>query len=265
MQKNNFIIFSSIDWSTHWQLHHQLTMSIIKSGGRVLFVENTGVRSPKIKDISRIKSRIKSRMNSTYGFNSIEKNLTIYTPLFVPYPYNRLSIFINTLFIYKSIVRWMRLVCFYKPIVISFLPTPSTQNIIKKINPILTVYYCVDDMSRSLSNPNKLKRSEKFFFLNADLVFTTSHKIYNYALQFSDSVYNFPSGVDRKKFPLGSKESIMVPEDIEHITKPIIGYIGAIGDVFDKKLILELANTLPHINILIVGPVHTDISKLENI
>jgi uncharacterized SAM-binding protein YcdF (DUF218 family) len=57
----------------------------------------------------------------------------------------------------------------------------------------------------------------------------------------------------------------MVPEDIEHITKPIIGYIGAIGDVFDKKLILELANTLPHINILIVGPVHTDISKLENI
>ena len=52
--KQNFIIFSSIDWNTHWQLHHQLVASIVESGGKVLYIENTGTRSPQIRDFNRI-------------------------------------------------------------------------------------------------------------------------------------------------------------------------------------------------------------------
>ena len=54
MKGKNFIIFSSIDWTTHWQIHHQLTMSLINSGNKVLFIENIGVRSPEFKDFGRI-------------------------------------------------------------------------------------------------------------------------------------------------------------------------------------------------------------------
>ena len=50
-KKINFIVFSSINWSTHHQLHHELTNSILNNGHNVLFVENTGIRSIKFNDL----------------------------------------------------------------------------------------------------------------------------------------------------------------------------------------------------------------------
>ena len=137
---NNFIIFSSINWSTHWQIHHQLVNSIIDSGGKVLFVENTGVRSPKVKDFKRIIDRIRSRMRSVHGFKGEMKGLTIYTPLFIPYPYSRLAIFFNIFFISRAINKWSKVVNFYRPVCLSFLPTPTVQKVIKGIDSSLVVY-----------------------------------------------------------------------------------------------------------------------------
>ncbi len=82
----------------------------------------------------------------------------MFTPVFIPYPYNKLSIFLNTLLISRSIRRWIKVVKFYEPICISFLPTPAVQEIIRNIDPSLKIYYCADDMSRSLANPNKLDK-----------------------------------------------------------------------------------------------------------
>ena len=261
--KGYYVIFSSIDWSTHQQIHHQLTNSLIESGNQVLFIENTGVRSPQIKDFGRIIERIKFRIKSFHGFRQVNDNLCLFTPIFIPYPYNKLSIFLNTLLISRSIRRWIKVVKFYEPICISFLPTPAVQEIIRNIDPSLKIYYCADDMSRSLANPNKLKKYENRFFKDVDLVFTTSHKIYKKALQVSDSVYNVPAGIDSSKFP--PKNALTIPSDIEEIARPIIGYIGAISDVFDKELIIKLANSLPSVNIVLVGPKYTNITTLRNI
>ena len=262
-KKRSYIIFSSIDWSTHWQIHHQLVNSIVESGDQVLFVENTGVRSPQIKDFGRIVDRVKARLSSIHGFKDVDSSVTVFTPVFIPYPYNKLSILLNTLLISKSIKRWIKAAKFYEPICISFLPTPAVQEIIKSLDPSLKIYYCADDMSRSLVNPGKLKKYENQFFKDVDLVFTTSHKMYKKALQFSDSVYNVPAGIDSSKFP--PKNALTIPSDIEEIARPIIGYIGAISDVFDKELIIKLANSLPSVNIVLVGPKYTNITTLRNI
>ena len=263
MKRSAIIIFSSINWTEHYQLHHQLTQSLLKEGCDVLFVENTGVRSPQIKDFGRIVDRVKARLRSIHGFKDVDTGVTVFTPVFIPYPYNKLSILLNTFLISKSIKGWIKAAKFYEPICISFLPTPTVQGIIKAIEPSLKIYYCADDMSRSLANPGKLKKYENRFFKDVDLVFTTSHKMYKKALQFSDSVYNVPAGIDSSKFP--PKNALTIPSDIEEIARPIIGYIGAISDVFDKELIIKLANSLPSVNIVLVGPKYTNITTLRNI
>ena len=262
-KKRSYIIFSSIDWSTHWQIHHQLVNSIVESGDQVLFVENTGVRSPQIKDFGRIVDRVKARLSSIHGFKDVDSSVTVFTPVFIPYPYNKLSILLNTLLISRSIKGWVKVAKFYEPVCISFLPTPAVQEIIKSLDSSLKIYYCADDMSRSLANPGKLKKYENRFFKDVDLVFTTSHKMYKKALQFSDSVYNVPAGIDSSKFP--PKNALTIPSDIEEIARPIIGYIGAISDVFDKELIIKLANSLPSVNIVLVGPKYTNTTTLRNI
>ena len=50
ISNRNIIIFSSIDWSAQWQIHHHLAKSFTDSGNRVLFVENTGVRTLRLND-----------------------------------------------------------------------------------------------------------------------------------------------------------------------------------------------------------------------
>ena len=56
---NDFIIFGSCDWDTNWQTQHRLVSSLCKNENRVLFVENTGVRSLKFRDFNRVKKKNK--------------------------------------------------------------------------------------------------------------------------------------------------------------------------------------------------------------
>jgi hypothetical protein len=49
-QGRDVLCVSSIDWDDNWQVHQQLATTLAAQGDRVLFVENTGVRSPTWTD-----------------------------------------------------------------------------------------------------------------------------------------------------------------------------------------------------------------------
>ena len=85
MKYNNVIIFSSIDWNDHWQIHQNLSSSLINNNCKVLFVENTGLRSIKIKDRSRILKRLSHWYKGIGGFINIKKNLFVLSPIIFPF------------------------------------------------------------------------------------------------------------------------------------------------------------------------------------
>ena len=60
LKNENIICISSIDWDFIWQGHQEIMSIFAKNSNRVLFIENTGVRPPGIRDIPRIKKRIKN-------------------------------------------------------------------------------------------------------------------------------------------------------------------------------------------------------------
>ena len=264
MTNKDVIIISSIDWSTHWQMHHQLATSLVEAGHRVLFIENTGVRTPQLKDIGRIRDRIRNRLSSEHGFRQINDALYLYSPLFIPLPYSRVVNLFNVFSISLSIKRWMRLLRFSDPVVISFLPTPLVQGLIAKLNPFLTIYYCANHMAGASKATAPLRVWEDKFFSTADLVFTISEAISERANSFSRFVYSFPAGVEMGKFE-ASGLNLVHPADIASLKRPIIGYIGAISDVFDKQQIVALAKALPTATIVLVGPEYTDLSILKDL
>ena len=65
MNNKNIIIFSSIDWNMHKQLHQQLTYSLLENRNRILFIENSGVRRAKLSDLQVIK---KTQSGVKYGW-----------------------------------------------------------------------------------------------------------------------------------------------------------------------------------------------------
>ena len=81
MKNKNIIIFSSIDWNMHKQLHHQITYSLLENKNRILFIENSGVRRVKFTDLSRLFQRLKDWSKSVGGYQENIINLTILVSL----------------------------------------------------------------------------------------------------------------------------------------------------------------------------------------
>ncbi|MBM3252435.1 MAG: glycosyltransferase family 1 protein, partial [Candidatus Omnitrophica bacterium] len=54
LKNQNIICISSIDWDFIWQGHQEIMSALAQNGNRVLFIENTGVRTLRIRDIPRI-------------------------------------------------------------------------------------------------------------------------------------------------------------------------------------------------------------------
>jgi len=260
---SNFIIISSIDWSTHWQMHQQLATLMVKNGDRVLFVENTGVRTLRVSDVSRIWARIGNWLSSTKGFREIDDNLVLFSPIFLPFPASRVARWLNRQLISRLLRTWIRVARFDSPIVITFLPTPLSQSLIEDIDPVLSIYYCVDNMSSSSPAAKYLKSFEEALFQSSDMVFVSSHAIEKRAIQFSDSVYFLPSGVDYDKFK-SIRDNIGASSIVNSgLEGPVVGYVGAISGVFDQELLVRLARRLPYVNFVLVGPLYVSVNVME--
>ena len=95
MNKIDVVIFGGRDWDNNWITQHRLAQSLSKNNFRVLFVENTGIRSIQIKDFPRIYQRIKNWIKSVRGFRKINDDLTVFSPLVIPFPYSKISNGIN--------------------------------------------------------------------------------------------------------------------------------------------------------------------------
>ncbi len=262
-KKENYIIFSSIDWSIHWQLHHQLTTSLISAGNRVLFVDNTGIRSVNISDVSRLKERLVDWWRGSHGFSVINNKLTVYSPLLLPFPYSKLSLFVNKIIFNRSISRWTRASHFDDSIVISFLPTPLIQGAIIYIDPKLSIYYCANNMADSSISASQVLSYEKKFFKEVDIIFTAAHIIQEYASNFSEKVFYFPPGIDFGKFEVALKDGKDVPDDLKKIPGKIVGYVGSLGRVLDQDLLCLIADQCSNLTIVLIGPKYTDIKELE--
>jgi len=256
----DYIIISDVDWTTHGQIHQQLATSLAEHGHRALFVENIEMRFSRFKDIWRIVDRVRNGFSSVFGFREIRPNLCLYSPVVLPFSYSLLALKINSFLIYSPLKRWLSAVRYARPIIISFLPTPLIQRIVERIEPELTVYYCVDDMVQAKGSVERFMSWDNAFFSQADIVLASSEAIADRARKHSSHVYVFPEGVGIHKFNPDSELSRQFPEGVVSLPRPIIGYIGDISTVLDKELIVSLAKAFPDATVLLVGPKNTDMS-----
>ncbi|MFP5379539.1 MAG: hypothetical protein ACLGHP_07290, partial [Vicinamibacteria bacterium] len=149
MRRPDIVCISSIDWDFIWQGHQEIMSRLAAEGHRVLFVENTGVRPPRLSDLPRLRHRLANWRKGTKGFREERPNLFVQSPLVLPLPYSRVARWVNRHVMVRSLNRWMRAIGFSRPIVWTFLPTPLVREVIADLEPALTIYYCIDDLASS--------------------------------------------------------------------------------------------------------------------
>jgi uncharacterized SAM-binding protein YcdF (DUF218 family)/glycosyltransferase involved in cell wall biosynthesis len=261
--QHDIICISSIDWDFIWQGHQEIMSRLAASGSRVLFIENTGVRPPRLGDFPRVMSRLRNWRRGTKGFREERPNLFIHSPIVVPLPYSRIARWLNKQILMRGINRWMRAVGVTRPVVWTFLPTPLARAVIADINPALTIYYCIDDLASSSHEARKIVDSEREMFKSADLVFTTSERLRARAAQFSERVHLFPFAVNLAVFQKSREQNEAAPADLAALKHPIAGYVGGLHQWVDQDLLAAVAAKLPDVTFALVGPEQTDVSKLK--
>ena len=260
---HDVLCISSIDWDFIWQGHQEIMSTLAEQGHRVLFLENTGVRSPKLSDLPRLRQRIRNWWRSTRGFREERPNLFVYSPIVVPLPYSSIARWINRTLLLQSISRWMRAVDFGRPVIWTFLPTPLAHELIDRLDPLLTIYYCIDDLASSSLEARRITSSEVAMFRRANLVFVTSEKLRARAAQASANVHFFPFGVRYQSFEEARLAPRNPPADIASLKRPIVGYVGGMHQWIDQDLVADVARRLPNVTFAFVGPPQCDLSRLE--
>ncbi len=262
-RQHDILCISSIDWDFIWQGHQEIMSRLAAEGHRVLFIENTGVRQVRVSDMGRIRARLKNWKRGTKGFREERPNLFVHSPLVLPLPYSRIAGWINRKVMMRSITRWMRATGFSRPVVWTFLPTPLARDVIARIDPVATVYHCVDEFASSSADARRIVSSEEQLFRDADLVFVTSEKLRERAARFSDRVHLFPSGVSLEAFGAARDASVPVPDDLARLPRPIAGYVGGIHQWVDQDLLAAAAARLPNTTFALIGPAQVDVSRLQ--
>ncbi|MGR6837213.1 glycosyltransferase [Syntrophomonas erecta] len=135
---------------------------------------------------------------------------------------------------------------------------------IMQYNPGLVVFDSVDEPS------DEFEAWRPYYHRavsSADIVITTSEKLYAMARSINPATYLVPNGCDFNYFVQASNKAFPVPDDMQGLTGPIIGYVGVIASWLDFQLIEQLALGFPHCQIVMVGPLYnvSDVPRHPNI
>jgi UDP-galactopyranose mutase len=132
--------------------------------------------------------------------------------------------------------------------------TPMALNFTRHLQPALTVYDCMDELSLFRGAPTRLKDLEQELISRADLIFTGGQTLYEGKRNGHDNVYLFPSSIDARHFEQARKVQAD-PDDQKNIPHPRLGFFGVIDERMDLDLIGELAQARPDWHFVMLGPV----------
>ncbi|MGE5498972.1 MAG: glycosyltransferase [Syntrophothermus sp.] len=130
-----------------------------------------------------------------------------------------------------------------------------------------SIFRIADMNSGFNKHTTALQEREKKLAQKVDLVLYTARNLEPYvrSLKPKEMMY-FPNGVDYNHF--ATIENPSVPGDMKSINKPIVMYVGAINVWFDFELMNYLAEKLPEVSFVFIGPsqlAETKLNKLSNI
>jgi glycosyltransferase involved in cell wall biosynthesis len=258
----DFVYISSIEWNFLWQTHQEIAA---RAGNRVFYIENMGVRSPRLGDATRVAARLKRWLANrrSKGVREIVPGVYVCSPL-VLLPFQRgWRRQLNRRFFLPSLKRTALSLGFRDPIIWTYLPTDTVGDLIRLFRSprSLVIYYSVADFSQLTTSVAELQVSEKELLQLSDLVFASCEQLARNAARGNEHVHLSPHGVNLEAFPLVGKEEER-PAELAHLPRPIIGYVGGIHRHVDLDLIRNLALLKPDWSWVFVGPMQIPVGNL---
>lgn len=237
------VCFSDINWDFLWQRHQQL-LTRFPEDWKILYIQPSFI-GVMIKQPTRFLPRL------------VKDNIRVVSLLTIPF-FDKFSILrkINNLLIVFCTRFFMKIYEIKTPIVIIYEPRCSC--VVGKLNELLVHYEIADDRLEFAKVPKWIKTDIDFLIQNADLVTVASQYLYNkLAKKRRHNIFLVGNGVEVEHFKKARK-NIEIPKDLCDIKKPILGYVGTIGEWFDFPLIEAVLKNFSDVSVVLIGPIYPE-------
>jgi len=236
---------------------HHLAREFTKNGHRVLHL-STPVTIPHLLRWGnpRVRFRFKNWINNGCVIN---KDLIDYVPLsLVPWQLARrlgeMHLFLTTIPSIKYCLKRFG----FSEVDVLLVDSPSLAGLQKHVKARVMGYRATDLYGEQIGvDINDIERE---LALRADFLIGTSVPVMDRlsSLAPSKAVYLLENGVDYDFF----SKPMNPPPEYGEILPPRLVYAGAFDDRFGYAVVTTLADTLPHANVVLIGPYPKDASRL---
>jgi glycosyltransferase involved in cell wall biosynthesis len=281
----DIIFISSIDWDDQWQAPQELALRLSKAGNRILYIENTGIRAPGLRDTRRVMRRLKHWGGALrrQSVRPVLLDLWVHAPLVLPPFSSALLSYVNRHLLLAATRRAARRLGMRDPLIWTFLPTDTTLSLLDLLGTPRSrvIYYCAADFAHLTTSVQQLARSEAELVKRSDVVFTICDELSAHCLRWNNNVHVFPYGVNLKSFPLQNSDLAQTsrPEHGKfswttqshtngHNGHKVVGYVGGLHRHVNVNMLVEMARARPAWSWVFVGSPEVplkELAKLPNV
>ncbi|MCP4366418.1 MAG: glycosyltransferase family 1 protein [Planctomycetes bacterium] len=258
----DIICFSSRDFQAYdTPTAVKYIMRLLSNKNRVLYVENVGHRSMRLSlfDFERMIKRAGSWAKGLR--KNGESDLFVTSPIVTPFsgvwPFDWANQELLTL----TVNKFLKQLHFQNPIL--WFYTPSSADIIDRLESSLVVYSIVDDWQLIFGSDNKrIIEKDKMLLERSDVLFFSSEELMKKKGRPRQRMYHIPHGTDFDHFSKTFRTSLTVPEDMKSIPRPIAAIVGSVDMWYDFDLLKRVIEHNPGLSIVFIGPIfNVDITR----
>ena len=255
----SILCFSTVDWDYLWHRPQAVMQAFAQDGWQVLYVDTLGLRSPKIRDLPRMASRLRNRLRAGGGgLCQPSPGVQVFSPLVLPFLDSSLARRLNVAWLVPRLQGLLRESSDGGLIIWVYLPTWTVLQCVQRIPHQLLVYECIDALE---ANPAGVslgyEAAEAEILRRADLVVTTSQELCQSKARHNPNTHWVPPGVSEYFFGQGEP----APE-LTGMRGPRVGFFGTIDHRIDLELLGLLARAHPDWSFVLIGVVRRDLSAL---
>lgn len=256
------LAFSTVDWDYLWHRPQALMCRFAAEGWPVLYVDSIGLRSPGIRDMTRIVQRLRRAFIRRPGaLREPLPGVRVLSPVLLPFLDSPLACAINVHRLVSRLRHGLKAMNAGDPVMWIYLPTQTVLECVRALPHRLLVYEAIDALG---SNPAGVAQgfdaAERQILAMADLVITSSESLWREKREWNANTHWVPSGVDDDFFVPGA-----VPAEVARLPRPRIGFFGTLDHRLDLDVMRELAEARRAWSFVLIGPSRVDLGALTRL
>jgi glycosyltransferase involved in cell wall biosynthesis len=257
LHNQSIICFGGEDW---WYHHphskNHLMRRFARAGNKVIFVNSIsmGMVSVRHKDfLPRVTRKLRSYAKLA---RTTDEGITVVSPAVVPFFGSSVARKINERLLATQIGKLARSRGLRHPIL--WIAIPTAVEMVGRLNESLVVYHVSDKYDANTMDhavdPGLITGLHNRALDSADIIFYSSRKLFDEATRARERSLLLEQAVDFDHWSRVTGEPLAVPPEVAKISRPRLGYFGAIEPwLVDQELIKRAAREHPDWQWVFIG------------